>query len=47
VSAIRGTDAFGGDYPSIVPLLPTGKDAAAAYLRWDDKPLQRNAGTFI
>jgi len=31
-SAIRGTEDFGGDYPAIVPLLPTGKDAAAAHL---------------
>ena len=46
-SAIRGTEAFGGDYPSIVPLLPTGKDATAAHRTWDDKPLQRDAGTFF
>ncbi len=38
---------FGGDYPAIVPLLPTGLDATAAHLTWDDKPLQSDAGTFF
>jgi len=38
---------FGGDYPAIVPLLPTGLDATAAHLTWDDKPLQPGAGTFF
>jgi ectoine hydrolase len=45
--AIRGADGHGGDYPAIVPMLPTGKDAAAPHLTWDDKPLQRGAGTFF
>lgn len=38
---------FGGDYPAIVPLLPTGMDATAAHLTWDDKPLEAGAGTFF
>ncbi|MBZ8119164.1 ectoine hydrolase DoeA [Roseovarius sp. LXJ103] len=44
---IKGTDAFGGDYPAIVPLLPTGTDAAAPHLTWDDKPFERGAATFF
>lgn len=43
----RGTAAFGGDYPAIVPLLPSGSDAAAPHLTWDDKPLQSGEGTFF
>lgn len=39
--------AFGGDYPAILPLLPTGKDASAAHLTWDDKPFENGAGTFF
>ncbi len=39
--------AFGGDYAAIMPLLPSGKDASAAHLTWDDKPLERDAGTFF
>jgi ectoine hydrolase len=37
----------GGDYPAIVPLLPSGADAAAPHLTWDDRPLQRGEGTFF
>jgi len=39
--------SFGGDYPAIVPLLPTGKDASAAHLTWDDAELESNAATFF
>ncbi len=28
----RGVDGFGGDYPAIVPLLPSGADASAPHL---------------
>ena len=44
---IAGTAEFGGDYPAIAPLLPTGSDAAAPHLTWDDKPFQSGAGTFF
>jgi ectoine hydrolase len=43
----RGTPEFGGDYPAIVPLLPSGADAAAPHLTWDDKPMQAGMGTFF
>jgi ectoine hydrolase len=43
----RGTARFGGDYPAIVPLLPSGSDAAAPHLTWDDKPLKSGEGTFF
>ncbi|WP_045393431.1 ectoine hydrolase DoeA [Falsirhodobacter sp. alg1] len=37
----------GGDYPAIVPLLPSGPDAAAPHLTWDDLPMKENEGTFF
>ena len=37
----------GGDYPAIVPMLPSGPDAAAAHLTWDDLPLKQDEGTFF
>lgn len=37
----------GGDYPAIVPLLPSGADAAAPHLTWDDKPMKSGEGTFF
>ncbi|NKC15996.1 MAG: ectoine hydrolase DoeA [Gammaproteobacteria bacterium] len=46
-AAIAGTDEFGGDYAAIVPLLPTGKDACAAHLTWNDKPFERETCTFF
>ncbi len=39
--------AYGGDYPAIIPLTPTGLDATAAHLTWNDKPLGTGAGTFF
>ncbi|KXF75229.1 ectoine hydrolase DoeA [Paramesorhizobium deserti] len=46
-AGIRGTPEFGGDYPAIVPLLPSGADAAAPHLTWDDRPMQKGEGTFF
>ncbi|MFD1362090.1 M24 family metallopeptidase [Lentibacillus salinarum] len=33
---ITGTEDFGGDYPSIVPLLPTGEKTSASHLTWTE-----------
>ncbi len=38
---------YGGDYPAIVPLMPSGVDASAAHLTWNDKPFQSGEGTFF
>jgi len=46
-AGVRGVDGYGGDYPAIVPLLPSGSDAAAPHLTWDDKPMKRGEGTFF
>jgi ectoine hydrolase len=46
-SAIRGLDGFGGDYPSIVPLVPTGLEMATPHLTWDDSTFTLGAGTFF
>ncbi|WP_244851040.1 ectoine hydrolase DoeA [Caballeronia sp. SL2Y3] len=46
-AGITGIEGHGGDYPAIVPLLPTGSDAAAPHLTWDDSPFSANAGTFF
>ncbi len=46
-AGVRGVDGMGGDYPAIVPLLPSGEDASAPHLTWDDKPLKRGEGTFF
>jgi ectoine hydrolase len=46
-AAISGTPEHGGDYPAIVPLLPTGADASASHLTWNDDRLELGAGTFF
>ncbi|WP_250435952.1 MULTISPECIES: ectoine hydrolase DoeA [unclassified Caballeronia] len=46
-AGITGVEGYGGDYPAIVPLLPTGSDAAAPHLTWDDSTFTANAGTFF
>lgn len=43
----RGVPGAGGDYPAIVPLLPSGADASAPHLTWDDRPMQSGEGTFF
>ena len=45
--AIDGADGHGGDYPAIVPLVPTGREAGAPHLTWDDRPIPPNSGTFF
>lgn len=44
---IKGIDGHGGDYPAIVPLLPSGSEASASHITWDDKPLKNNENTFF
>lgn len=45
--AIRGLDDAWGDYPAIVPLLPSGADASAPHLTWDGRSLQQGEATFF
>jgi len=46
-AGIRGLKNAGGEYPGIVPLLPSGADASAPHLTWDDKPLRSGEATFF
>ncbi len=46
-AGLRGVPEYGGDYPAIVPLLPSGIDASASHLTWNDKPLKSGEGTFF
>jgi ectoine hydrolase len=46
-ASLRGVDAYGGDYAAIVPLLPSGEEASAPHLTWDDKPMRSGEGTFF
>jgi ectoine hydrolase len=46
-TGIRGAEGHWGDYPAIVPLLPSGSDAAAPHLTWDGRPFKMGEGTFF
>ena len=46
-AGIKGAGGHWGDYPSIVPLAPSGADATAPHLTWDDRPLQKGEATFF
>jgi ectoine hydrolase len=45
--AYRGVGEDWGDYPAIVPLLPSGSDAAAPHLTWNGAALKRGEATFF
>lgn len=38
---VEGTDEYGGDYPSIVPLMPSGDHTGTPHLTWTDRPFER------
>lgn len=42
-----GAHKLGGDYPAIVPMLPTGETAGTPHLTWSDLPLVRGEATTI
>lgn len=46
-TGIRGIDGHWGDYPAIVPMAPSGLDATAPHLTWDDRPMQTGEATFF
>lgn len=45
--AISGVDGAWGDYPAIVPLAASGKDASAPHLTWDGRPFATGEATFF
>jgi len=42
-----GADGHWGDYPAIVPMTPSGLDATAPHLTWDDRPMQTGESHFF
>ncbi|MFK5583360.1 M24 family metallopeptidase [Serinicoccus sp. LYQ131] len=43
----KGTPSLGGDYPAIVPMLPTGSTAGTPHLTWCEDTLRRGEATTI
>ncbi len=46
-TGIQGAEGHWGDYPAIVPMAPSGADATAPHLTWDDTPLKAGEATFF
>jgi ectoine utilization protein EutD len=46
-TAIRGVDGLGGDYPAIVPMLPSGVGASTPHLTWSDQPFRAGEATIL
>ncbi|SMY07419.1 M24 family metallopeptidase [Flavimaricola marinus] len=46
-SGTLGADGHWGDYPAVVPMAPSGMDATAPHLTWDDSPLVAGVPTFF
>nr|WP_041809133.1 M24 family metallopeptidase [Evansella cellulosilytica] len=44
---ISGTDEYGGDYPAIVPLLPSGRNTSIPHLTWSDRAYQEGDTVII
>lgn len=44
---ITGTDGFGGDYPSIVPLMPSGDHTGTPHLTWTDREFEEDDPVII
>jgi ectoine hydrolase len=42
-----GTPTLGGDYPAVVPMLPTGETAGTPHLTWSDAPFVGGEATTI
>lgn len=46
-AGVLGAGGHWGDYPAIVPMAPSGLDATAPHLTWDDRPMQRGEAHFF
>ncbi|WIV50267.1 ectoine hydrolase DoeA [Marivivens sp. LCG002] len=46
-ASVMGAEGHWGDYPAIVPMAPSGMDATAPHLTWDDTPLKAGESTFF
>ncbi|MCQ0091419.1 M24 family metallopeptidase [Roseovarius sp. M141] len=45
--AVRGVPGTWGDYPAILPLLPSGSEAGAPHLTWNGRPFTKGEATFF
>ena len=46
-AGIAGLPSLAGDYPAIVPIAPSGVEASASHITWNDRPLTRGEATYF
>lgn len=46
-TGVLGAEGHWGDYPAIAPMAPSGLDATAPHLTWDDRPMQSDESHFF
>jgi ectoine hydrolase len=46
-ASVLGAEGHWGDYPAIVPMTPSGLDATAPHLTWDDRPMAKDESHFF
>ncbi len=46
-TGLMGVDGYGGDYPAIMPLMPTGAATICPHITWSDRPFEAQTGTTI
>lgn len=46
-AGISGLPGLAGDYPAIVPIAPSGREASASHITWNDRPLTTGEATYF
>ncbi len=46
-AGIAGLPGLAGDYPAIVPIAPSGAEASASHITWNDRPLVAGEATYF
>ncbi|SDW67070.1 ectoine hydrolase [Ruegeria halocynthiae] len=46
-AGIAGLPGLAGDYPAIVPIAPSGAEASASHITWNDRPLTVGEATYF
>ena len=46
-AGIAGLPGIAGDYPAIAPIAPSGREASASHITWNDRPLEAGEATYF
>ncbi len=46
-AGVAGLPGLAGDYPAIAPIAPSGREASASHITWNDRPLVPDEATYF